>query len=113
MTQIDDNGVISQICLVKNPPYYSTTLEKKIEEFNKLNPVKGKYYRRLFIKEHDKVLFPALFLQENIDYQSSQITSDDLDNIDFLADSDYFKSVDGKEYKSTNCKVGELWYYKN
>lgn len=112
LTKIN-NGVEHQICLVKNPPYSSETLIEKIDTFNLSQPVKGKYYSRLFIKEHDYIWFPALSLQENIDYQSLEISSTDLNNIDFLADSYFFKSVSGNEYKSTQCRVGELWYYKN
>lgn len=112
MTEMDDDGVVHQICLVKNPPYFSSTLANKIEEFNKSNPVKGIYYHRLFIKEHDKVWFPGLFLQENVDYESTDLTTDDLDNIDFLADSDLTLTVDGKISKRTNLRTGDLWYYK-
>ena len=112
MTEMDGDGAVSQICLVKNPPYFSSTLENKIEEFNKSNPVKGISYHRLFIKEHDKVWFPGLFLQENVDYESTDVTKDDLDNIDFLADSYLALTVDGKIVKRTNLRTGDVWYYK-
>lgn len=112
LTDINDDGVVSQICLVKNPPYFSSTLEHRIEEFDKENPVKGNHYRRLFIKKHDKVLFPGLFLQENLDYESKKITRNDLDNIDFLANSNYIVTKNGKAYKSIDLKTGDLWYYK-
>lgn len=113
MTEMDEDGVVSQICLVKNPPYFSSTLENKIEEFNKSNPVKGRYYRRLFIKEHDKVWFPGLLLQENVDYESKDVTTDDLDNVDFLADSDLTLTKNGRINKRTHLRIGDLWYYKN
>lgn len=112
LTEINDDGVVNQICLVKNPPYYSSTLENKIEEFDKENPVKGSYYRRLFIKEHDKVWFPGLFLQEDVDYESKKITRPDLDNIDFLANSNYIVTRNGEICKSIDLRTGNLWYYK-
>jgi hypothetical protein len=112
MTEMESDGTVSQICLVKNPPYYSSTLATEIEAFNKSHPVKGKYYDRLFIKEHDKVWFSGLFLQENVDYESKSVTRNDLDNIDFLADSYFTLTVTGEILKETNVKTGEVWYYK-
>lgn len=112
LTEINDDGVVNQICLVKNPPYFSSSLENKIEEFDNENPVKGKYYRRLFIKEHDKVWFSGLFLQENVDYESMKITRHDLDNIDFLANSNYSEMKSGEIYKNIDLRIGDLWYYK-
>jgi len=112
LTEMTDDGIEDQICLVKNPPYFSATLKKDIEKFNKNNPVKGKYFRRLFIKEHDKVWFPNLFLQENVDYESKKTTIHDLNNIDFLAKSNYELTKDGSIYSSNRCYTGELWYYK-
>lgn len=35
LTEINDDGVVNQICLVKSPPYFSSSLEHKIEEFDK------------------------------------------------------------------------------
>lgn len=112
MTEMQSDGTVSQICLVKNPPYFSSSLETEIEEFNKLNPVKGKYYRRLFIKEHDKVWFSGYFLQENVDYESKRMTRNDLDNIDFLADSYFTLTVRGGVLKKTRIRTGENLYYK-
>lgn len=112
LTEIDDDGLVNQICLVKNPSYYSSTLESKIEEFDKENSVKGNYYRRLFIKEHDEVWFSGLFLQENVDYESKKITRYDIDNIDFLVNSDYIVTKKGEINKSIDLRVGDLWYYK-
>lgn len=112
MTEMESDGTVSQICLVKNPPYYSSTLTAEIEAFNKSHPVKGKYYDRLFIKEHDKVWFPGYFLQENVDYESKSIIRNDLDNIDFLADSYFTLTMTGGALKKTNLYTGELWYYK-
>jgi hypothetical protein len=112
LTEMNDDSVENQILLVKNPPYFSSTLEKKIEKFNEANPVKGKYFRRLFIKEHDKVWFPNLGLQENVDYELKKITRYDLDNIDFLATSNFSLTVDSSIYRNTKCKIGKLWYYK-
>ena len=109
---MNDDSVINEICLVKNPPYFSSTLENKIEEFNRESYVKGNYFRRLFIKEHDKAWFPGLFLQENVDYESKKITRHDLDNVDFLANSNYSLTKNGKIYKSTYLITGNLWYYK-
>ena len=112
LTEINDDGVVNQICLVKNPPFFSSTIKNKIENFDQSNSVKGKYYRRLFIKEHDKVWFPGLFLQENVDYESKKITRYDLDNIDFLATSNYHLTVNGSINQSAKCYTGEGWYYK-
>ena len=111
LTEINDDSVVNQICLVKKPPSSSSTLKNKILQFDKENPVKGKYYRRLFIKEHDNVWFPGFF-QENIDYESKKITRSDLDNIDFLADSDYWLTKNGEIYKEIELHTGEIWYYK-
>jgi len=112
LTEINDDGVVNQICLVKNPPFFSSTLKNKIENFDKANPVKDKYYRRLFIKDHDKVWFPGLFLQENVDYESKKITRHDLDNVDFLAESYYNLTKSGEINKKIDIKTGDLWYYK-
>lgn len=112
LTRINENGVVDQICLVKNPSFLSSTLERKIQEFDEKNPVKGKYFRRLFIKEHNKVWFPGLFLQENVEYESNKITRHDLDNIDFLADSDYRLTKKGEVLKTINVRTGDVWFYK-
>jgi hypothetical protein len=112
MTEMESDGTVAQICLVKNPPYYSSTLTAEIEAFNKSHPVKGKYYRRLFIKEHDKVWFSGYFLQENVDYESKNMTRNDLDNIDFLADSYFTLTMTGGTSIETEVYTGELWYYK-
>lgn len=112
MTEMQSDGTVSQICLVKNPPYFSSTLISEIEAFNQSHPVNGKYYRRLFIKEHDKVWFSGYFLQENVDYESKRMTRNDLDNIDFLADSYFTLTVRGGVLKKTRIRTGENWYYK-
>lgn len=109
---MDSDGVVNQICLVKNPPSLSSTLESEIAEFDNANPLKGKYFRRLFIKEHDNAWFPGLFLQENVDYESKNTTRNELDNIDFLAESDYELTKDGEVLKKTDLWTGDLWYYK-
>ena len=112
LTDIHDDGVVHQICLVKNPPYFSSTLEKRIEEFDKENPVKDKYYRRLFIKEHDKAWFSEFFFEENVDYESTEITRNDLDNVDFLANSNHTLTKSGKINRNIDVNTGDLWYYK-
>lgn len=112
LTEIQDDGVTYQICLVKNPPYLSSTLKEKIHAFNATNPVKGKYFHRLFIKEHDKVWFSAFTLQEDIDYESTEIITDDLDNADFLATSYFFLTYRGEKIRSTSVNTGEYYYYK-
>lgn len=114
MTEVNkEDGVVDQICLVKNPPYFSSTLETEIEEFDKIHPVKGKYFRRLFVKEHDYIFFASLFLQENVDYELKNKTRADLDNIDFLANSTYQKIANGKILREIYIRTGELWYYKD
>lgn len=111
LTEINDDGVVNQICLVKNPPYFSSTLKSEIEEFDKANPTKDKFFRRLFIKEHDNVWFP-MFLQENVDYESKKVTRHDLDNIDFLASSNAELTKNGEVRNRIYLRTGEFWYYK-
>lgn len=77
-----------------------------------MNPVQNSFFRRLFIKKHDKVWFSGLFLQENVDYESKNTTRDALDNIDFLADSDYVLTKNGHFSKNIHLRTGDLWYYK-
>ena len=114
MTEVNkEDGVVDQICLVKNPPYFSSTLEVKIDEFDVSNPVKGRYYRRLFIKEHDYIFFPSLFMQENIDYESAISSRENLDNIDFLANSTFQKTENGSVIREIYIRTGEFWYYKD
>lgn len=112
LTEIGDDGVVNQICLVKNPPKSSTSLKIKIEQFDKKNPVKGKFYRRLFVKEHDNSWFAGWFLDDNFDYESKTASRDDINNIDFLGSSDYWPTRSGNNYKQTNIYTGEYWYYK-
>lgn len=107
-----ENGSIDQICLVKHPPASSTKLKELIEEFNKNNLAEDRKFRRLFIKEHDNIFLPGLFLSENIDYYLKTIKRDDLDNIDFLGRSYSSETIDGKPHKSTVVYVGKIYYYK-
>ncbi len=106
------NGGMDQICLVKYPPASSTKLKDLIEEFNKNNLTEDGKFRRLFIKEHDYIFLPALFLNENIDYNQKTTIRDDLDNIDFLGYSYCFETKDGKQFKKTEVYVSQISYYK-
>lgn len=111
LTELND-GRVNQICLVKNPPSTSKDLYRLIEEFNESNPTKNGDFRRLFIKEHDYIFFPALTLREKIEYTSKNLTRRDLDNIDFLASSYSFNSYNGERIEKTEVYVGEIYYYK-
>ena len=108
-----NNNSLNQICLVKNPPSKPEVIRELITEFNKNTPFPSGNFKRLFIKEHDYIFFPALTLGENIDYTSKDKTRNDLDNIDFLASSSSYVNNYGKRITSLNINIGELWFYKN
>lgn len=107
-----NDGVINQICLVKNPPKSSDALVVLIDEFNLKTSGRKNNFHRLFLKEHDKIWFPALTLSENVDYTSQNTTRHDLDNIDFLATSYNGFNFAGNRIKETKCYTGKRWYYK-
>ncbi len=103
--------MLDQVCLVSNPPSSSSELIEKIKEFNAKHKVKGKYFERLFIKEHEND-FINYMNQENINYESNNTKLYDIDNIDFLATSSFYVSKNGKIINETKCYIGEIWYLK-
>ena len=84
---ISHENSINQICLVKNPPPKSTDLKELIRRFNEDNTVQNKGYYRLFIKEHDYIIPIVPFFNNNVDYTLVTTNRYDLDNVDFLAES--------------------------
>jgi len=113
MTKIDTlENSIDEIILVKNPPKTSHELEKLILLYNSKREIRYKNIDQLFIKEHDYILFPALFLNENYNYENFETKSDKLDNIDFLAKRHRGVNIDDEVFDRIYCHVSKYNYYK-
>lgn len=110
LTEYHDE-VINQICLVKNPPRNSKALFTLINDFNTESKTSNGLHDRLFIKEHDYAP-PFLPFAWNIDYTQETTTRNDLDNIDFLGDSDITLMYNGDTIKRMEVYVGEIYYYE-
>lgn len=114
LTKYDSNSnTYDKVYLVENPPKNSKELKYLIEEFEKRTTKKNENYSHLYVKNHDYIFFPALFLSENIDYNSKKITRYDLDNIDFLVSTYSQVNVSGKRIKDIYLRVGKNWFYKD
>lgn len=113
MTKIDtlENSINEKI-LVKNPPKTSRELEKLILLYNSKREIRYKNIDQLFIKERDYILFPALFLSENYNYEDFETKSDKLDNADFLGTRSRSINVDKEIFDTTYCYTGKYDYYK-
>lgn len=113
MTRIDTlENRINEKILVKSPPKTSLELKKLIVLYNSKREIKYKNIDQLFIKERDYILFPALFLSENYNYEDFETKSDKLDNADFLGTRSRSINIDKEIFDTTYCYTGKYDYYK-
>jgi transcriptional regulatory protein LevR len=117
MTKIDSTeNSIQEYILVKNPPKHSYELKNLILEFNSKRDVKFSNIHQLFLKEHDYIYLPkivlAFTLSENYSYLDKKTNTDQLDNIDFLAERNKYNMENKKAYDTTYVWVYKYCYYK-
>ncbi|MCL9806562.1 hypothetical protein NAT51_13585 [Flavobacterium amniphilum] len=113
MTRIDTaENQITEIILVKNHPDTAIELKKLILDYIPERKIGYENIKQLFIKENDYTFLPALFLTENFSYEDKTITSDKLDNADFLAERDRYVKWNNEIVDTVRCFVGKYDYYK-
>ena len=113
MTRIDTiENRIDEIILVKNPPKTAIELKKMILTFNSKRQIEFENINQTFIKEHDYIFLAPLFLSENFSFEDKNITSDKLDQADFLAIREKYLNWNKREIDTMRFFIGKYDYYK-
>lgn len=106
LTQKINDSVVHQVCLVENPPYLSYNLKCAIDKYNRHETIDGKYYVRLFVKDH------SFSILSSLDYHSTEITREDIATQDLLAKSKFHHMENEPIRESIKCFTGEEYYYE-